>query len=258
MEGWRCDECKSIVKGSFKQSKIVNLPKYLVIVANRLKIKNWVPEKTECHIRGVDSEEPLCLEQFCGLKSTSTPINTKIEADPVLMEELLMMGIEENPARKALIACNNSSVDAAMSIIFEGGLANEESDTSNSPSYSSEAVDTLVSAGFSEFKAKEALDATDGDLERAFDWIFSHPDESQPPKFTDQAKNDFINFDSKYILNSFITHKGTSVFCGHYVAHLKDDQSGKWILYNDEKVAEAVIDDSFPIEDAYLYFFKKI
>lgn len=255
VEGWRCDECKSVVIGSFKQSRIVDLPKYLVVVANRLKIKNWVPTKTECHIRGMESDEPLCLEQFCGPKTAATPAAAnKIEADPILMGELLMMGIEEATAKKALIACKNSSVDAAMSLIFEGGLPDDESETQAGTAYAPEAVETLMSAGFTESKAKAALAATGGDLERAFDWIFSHPEESEP----EPINQDQISFSSKYKLSSFITHKGSSVFCGHYVAHLKNEQTGQWNLYNDEKVAEAVIDASFPIEDAYLYFYKKV
>lgn len=262
LEGWRCGDCKSVVQGSRKQSKIVNLPKYLVIAANRLKIKNWVPEKTECHIRGMETEAPLCLEQFCGPKTetASSAVAGKPEADPVLMGELLMMGIEEDTARKALIACKNSSVDAAMSLIFEGGGL--EASTSSSPSpypyHSPEAVETLMSAGFSESKAKSALDATGGDLERAFDWIFSHPSDESESSTVKQGESDPISFDSQYKLSSFITHKGSSVFCGHYVAHLKNEQTGKWNLYNDEKVAESAMDDSFPIEDAYIYIYKKI
>ena len=259
VEGWRCGECKSVKNGNRKQSKIVSLPKYLVIVANRLKIKNWVPEKTECHLHEMDSETPLCLEQYCGPKtaSVSALFPVKIEADPVLMGELLIMGIEEEIARAALISCKNSSVDAAMSLIFEGGLANEDPITSSASSHSPEAVETLMSAGFSESKAKAALDATGGVLERAFDWVFSHLDEPES-KASENCNSEIIRFDSKYKLNSFITHKGSSVFCGHYVAHLKNEQTGKWNLYNDEKVAEAVMDDSFPIEDAYIYIYKKI
>lgn len=250
---WRCDGCEQNQKGTYKQAKIVALPNYLVIVANRLKLKNWVPEKTECHISGMD--EILCLEQFCGVKTATETLEKKpmtmIAADPVLLGELLMMGIEEEPARAALIACKNSSVDAAMTIIFEGGVCSEPVEPAGP---STESIETLMAAGFSGAKAKQALEATGGDLERAFDWIFSHPEE---PQITLEI-SDSISFDSKFKLNSFITHKGSSVYCGHYVVHLKSEGEDKWILYNDEKVAEAAMDDSFPIEDAYIYIYKKI
>ena len=56
-----------------------------------------------------------------------------------------------------------------------------------------------------------------------------------------------------YKLNSFITHLGTSVHCGHYVCHIRKD--GKWIYYNDAKVAET---NDPPIGKGYMYFFRKI
>ena len=248
---WCCDDCKANQKGTHKQSKIVALPNYLVIVANRLKLKNWVPEKTECHIRGID--ETLCLEQFCGIKSAETSKTVAMTADPVLLGELLMMGIEEDTGRAALIACKNSSVDAAMTIIFEGGVTVTDAVEPAGPL--AESIETLMAAGFSEAKAKYALEVTGGDIERAFDWIFSHPEELQTIA---QMIPSSTSFDSKYKLNSFITHKGSSVYCGHYVVHLKNEEQAKWVLYNDEKVAESVMDESFPIEDAYIYIYKKL
>lgn len=249
---WRCDRCENCCKGTHKQTKIVALPKYLVLVANRLKLKNWVPEKTECHISGMD--EHLSLEQFCDKRSagSNSAKNTSdnsggsaVLPDPLLLGELLMMGIEEEPARAALIACNNTSLDSAMTIIFEGGVPEGNNDNNA-------AIETLVSAGFTEAQAKKALESTGGDIERAFDWLFSHPEESVEESSHEQES---LAFTSKYELSSFITHKGTSVFCGHYVAHLKDHQD-RWILYNDEKVAVARIDDSFPVKDAYIYIYK--
>jgi ubiquitin carboxyl-terminal hydrolase 5/13 len=248
---WCCDNCKKNQKGTKKQSKIVALPNYLVIVANRLKLKNWVPEKTECHIRGMD--EAFHLKQFCGFKSGETSKLAGITADPVLLGELLIMGIDEDTGRAALIACKNSSVDAAINLIFEGGATASDPIEPSGPS--TESIETLMAAGFTETKAKQALEATGGDLERAFDWIFSHPEEPQQPASSGTLSSG--NFDSKYELNSFITHKGSSVYCGHYVVHLKNEQN-KWVLYNDEKVAESEMDESFPIEDAYIYIYKKM
>ena len=248
---WFCDGCNRSCEGTRKEARIVVLPKYLIIIANRLKLKNWVPEKTECHISGM--EKPLNLEKFCGQVSESrNETENKITADPVLLGELLMMGIEEEKGRAALIACKNSSVDSALTLIFEGEIPSETS---------CEAIDTLMTAGFSEIKAKQALEATNGDLERAFDWIFSHshPEEDINANVTNNGTITCIPsipFNSVYNLSSFITHKGNSVFCGHYVVHLKDQE--KWVLFNDEKVAEAAVDDeSFPIKDAYIYIYKQ-
>ena len=45
----------------------------------------------------------------------------------------------------------------------------------------------LVSMGFTEAQARKALQATDNNLERAADWIFSHADELDAMD-TDQVK----------------------------------------------------------------------
>ena len=55
-----------------------------------------------------------------------------------------------------------------------------------------------------------------------------------------------------YQLDSFVSHKGTSVHCGHYVAHVFKE--GEWVLYNDNRVA---VTPNPPIGEAYLYFLKR-
>ena len=55
-----------------------------------------------------------------------------------------------------------------------------------------------------------------------------------------------------YRLHGTITHLGSSLHCGHYVCHVRKD--GKWIYYNDSKVAET---DDPPIGKGYMYFFRK-
>lgn len=55
-----------------------------------------------------------------------------------------------------------------------------------------------------------------------------------------------------YTLDSFVSHKGTSVHCGHYVSHVY--KNGEWVLFNDNKVA---VTPNPPIGEAYLYFLKR-
>lgn len=61
---------------------------------------------------------------------------------------------------------------------------------------------------------------------------------------------------ANYELASFISHKGTSTHCGHYVAHVK--KSVGWVLFNDEKVV-AVPDSEMAkaMGEGYVYFFVK-
>ena len=55
-----------------------------------------------------------------------------------------------------------------------------------------------------------------------------------------------------YNLHAFVTHLGSSVHCGHYVAHIK--KGNDWVLYNDDKVATT---SDPPFARAYFYFFVK-
>lgn len=55
-----------------------------------------------------------------------------------------------------------------------------------------------------------------------------------------------------YDLNSFITHLGPSVHCGHYVCNVRKE--GKWVYYNDAKVA---LTQDPPIGKGYIYIFRK-
>jgi ubiquitin carboxyl-terminal hydrolase 5/13 len=57
----------------------------------------------------------------------------------------------------------------------------------------------------------------------------------------------------EYTLVAFISHMGTSTMCGHYVCHIKKE--GKWIIFNDNKVAESVAP---PKDLAYLYLYKRV
>eukprot|EP01136_Pigoraptor_vietnamica_P029927 Opistho-1_new@88513 len=123
-------------------------------------------------------------------------------------------------------------------------------------------------------------------MERAVDWLFSHPDDAGDvdadvagapaggkfnsavpsahlpsefdvlwsdnviaPAIPDAGRREAI---PKYRLHAYVTHKGTSVHCGHYVAHVRMDD-GRWAFFNDEKVADH--GDAPAPGQGYLYFF---
>ena len=67
--------------------------------------------------------------------------------------------------------------------------------------------------------------------------------------------NQFLNLVSdnvEYHLMAFISHMGTSAMSGHYVCHIRKE--GRWIIYNDNKVAVSVTP---PKDLAYLYFYQR-
>ena len=113
-------------------------------------------------------------------------------------------------------------------------------------------------------------------MERAADWVFSHMDELQEMDGADNDQKDneqfrdgqgsmhpfsflFVHFSDYYLsilieyrLFAFISHMGTSAMTGHYVCHIWKE--GRWIIFNDNKVAESVAP---PKDLAYLYFYKR-
>jgi len=178
-----------------------------------------------------------------------------------------MMGFPLIRCQKALLATNNQGSEVAMDwliqhmedpdidapLVVAGGAS-----TSANP----EQIAQLADMGFTDKQAKKALKETGGDMERAVEWLFSHMD---TPMDDDESAGDGpsapagagalagdVTKQGHYQLASFVSHKGPSVHCGHYVSHIK--KGDQWVLYNDNKV---VADTKPPIGDAYMYFFKR-
>merc|ERR1712072_1082636 len=100
--------------------------------------------------------------------------------------------------------------------------------------------------GFSPAQARKALRETGGSVERAVEWLFSHPEDQGEDEATAAAASsppEPKSFGSttgpaQYKLQAFLSHKGPSVHSGHYVAHVNKPEQG-WVLFNDEKVVRA-------------------
>lgn len=138
--------------------------------------------------------------------------------------------------------------------------------TLSSKSYDEEAINSIVSFGFSRNQAKKALDATGNNLERAADWVFSHADElmeigdsesvaasSSGSGSSAGANAGFRDGNERYQLVGFVSHMGSNANVGHYVAHLLKD--GRWVIFNDENVA---LSEHPPKDLAYLYLYKRL
>jgi ubiquitin carboxyl-terminal hydrolase 5/13 len=108
----------------------------------------------------------------------------------------------------------------------------------------------------------------DGNVERAIEWLFSHPDDvgeeevvtNETPSSNPQTASKIPGSDrlpANYRLKAFISHKGPSVHSGHYVATVRQPD-GRWILYNDEKVVIAEGDANERMKSlAYLYIYER-
>lgn len=97
---------------------------------------------------------------------------------------------------------------------------------------------------------------------RAADWLFSHTDELDRLLLEDEqgATNQSTQSNSeagrgtgsgKYQLIGVISHRGRNTDHGHYVCHLLKD--GKWIFFNDEKVALTKFP---PLSTGFMYLYK--
>ncbi|NWW94358.1 UBP13 hydrolase, partial [Rhynochetos jubatus] len=134
-----------------------------------------------------------------------------------------------------------------------------------------EMVAIIISMGFQRNLAIQALKATNSNLERALEWIFSHPEleeESEPAlDMMNMANNANANImtetgsegprikdgSGRYELFGFISHMGTSTMSGHYVCHLKKE--GRWVIYNDLRVCAS---ERPPKDLGYIYFYHRI
>jgi len=115
----------------------------------------------------------------------------------------------------------------------------------------------VMSMGFSKEQAETGLRNTDNNVERAIEWIFSHPDGEEAAQGgeepTTNSFGDVKDGNSRYELAAFISHMGSSSHSGHYVCHIKNKE-GRWVIYNDNKVALSVTP---PRELGYLYLYKR-
>ncbi|KAF4819058.1 Ubiquitin carboxyl-terminal hydrolase 14 [Colletotrichum tropicale] len=279
-----CSACGS-KDGYTKRSLFKTLPENLVVNARKMAVINWVPVKIDVPV--IVPDEPFLLDDYLskGLQPSEETLPDDVEesapafvANPEASSQLEAMGFGRNRCDRALHATGNSDANAAMEWLFAhmedpdideplvlSGGAGAKGDAADP-----EKIEMLGAMGFSVPQAKKALRETSGDVERAVEWLFSHPDdqgvfddEEAPAAASDSAapkpEAGSAATPAKYQLQSISCHKGTSIHAGHYVAFIRKEVDGHpaWVLFNDEKVVEAA-----EIEEmrkfAYVYFFKRV
>ncbi|CAO0790253.1 unnamed protein product [Mucor circinelloides] len=277
VEGYQCPSCNEKTTAQ-RSVKFSTFPEILVINPRRFAFVNWVPQKLNIPINF--PEGPLQLDKYLSLGQQpgeellpEDSNESSSSAEPSFnqndIDQLKAMGFSENRCKRALLNTGHNGADIAMNWMFEhmedpdidDPLPAASANTASSATASGPSEDqiaTLQEMGFSAQQAKKALHQTNNDTERALDWLFSHPDdngEMNEQATTDSAPAQAIGDATppfNYKLDSFVSHKGTSVHCGHYVSHVY--KNGEWILFNDNKVA---VTPNPPIGEAYLYFLKR-
>ncbi|KAJ2579412.1 ubiquitin C-terminal hydrolase Ubp14 [Coemansia sp. RSA 1836] len=132
-----------------------------------------------------------------------------------------------------------------------------------------EAVEQLAAMGFARDRVERELRNAGGDAERALDRLLSVPDDDDAEMESTSGVVDGGqqslgggggsggSDSSAFELTAFVSHKGSSVHCGHYIASVRhgSGSDSKWFMFNDSKVV--VLDEPQP-EQAYVYFLTRI
>lgn len=162
------------------------------------------------------------------------------------------MGFPRVRCEKALHATGNSDPEAASNWLFSH-MEDPDIDTpvdfnagsgsgGASASADPEQIENLCAMGFSAPQARQALKETGGDMERAVDWLFNHPEavgdfdeggssevcrdtnsptsgtantESQAPaEVAEKEKPGSDKLPANFQLQSIVCHKGSSIHAG--------------------------------------------
>ncbi|KAI6711268.1 hypothetical protein B2J93_3863 [Marssonina coronariae] len=267
--------------GFSKRSLFKTFPDVLVINARRFSLINWVPTKLNLPV--IVGDEPFKLDDYRSPghqdseellpEDASEGKKPSFVANEEAAQALQSMGFPRNRCEKALHATGNTDSNSAMEWLFahmEDADIDAPLDLGSGDAGQAgadpEKIETLGAMGFGPPQARKALKETGGDMERAVEWLFSHPDEQgdfeEIPAAGAAPKKEAgsSSLPATFQLHSIICHKGTSVHSGHYVAFvcklIPGDSTPQWVLFNDEKVVKATDVEEMK-KSAYVYFFQR-
>jgi ubiquitin carboxyl-terminal hydrolase 5/13 len=259
-----CSSCGH--KQFSKQSLFKSFPTILAINARRFEIVNWVPTKQDVPVivgdNSLDLDRYRCKGKIEGEEelpddgpSGAAPSAPSFTPNEAALEMLMSMGFPRVRCEKALHATGNGDAEIAAAWLFEhmedpdideplqlssGASGAPASATAIDP----ESIESLGNMGFSAPQARQALKETGGDMERAVDWLFSHPDavgdfgdDVMPTNDTNTNAGNVTSSNplfvggepletgpAKFQLKSIVCHKGASIHAGHYVAFVRRER----------------------------------
>jgi len=231
-----CSACGS-KDGFSKRQLFKTFPEVLVVNARKMAVVNWVPVKVDVPV--LVGDEPFPLDSYLSkgqqpdeeaLPEEATTSN--VPAFVPNQEALAMlegMGFPRVRCEKALHATGNTDANTAMEWLF-GHMDDPDIDTpldlgGGGGGYTAdpEKLAMLESMGLGGPRATKALKETNGDVERAIEWLFSHPDDSgelaeaadggqDAPAGKGDAGSSTLP--ANFQLQSIVCHKGTSIHTG--------------------------------------------
>lgn len=237
-----CPACGS-KNGFTKQSLFKTFPKVLAVNARRFELVNWVPTKLDVPV--VVGDEPFELDSYLSsgqheseqlLPEDITAVSTFTPNEGAITQ-LEAMGFPRNRCERALHATGNTDADAAMNWLFAHmedpdidaplDLGTSQATGDATAPVSQESIDALGAMGIGAPQARKALKETGGDVNRALDWVFSHPDDQGD--FGDDAPVEIASgvsgsgevamagdaeLPARFRLQSIVCHKGASIHSG--------------------------------------------
>lgn len=279
-----CPACDSKA-GFLKSSKFKTLPRNLAVNVRRSELVNWVPTKLDIPVQVSDEPFDMTPYMSAGLQpgeeelpedavTSGNSSSTAFVANEAALSQLEGMGFPRVRCEKALHATGNNDAEAAMNWLFahmDDADIDEPVNLGGGSSIHADDADKIAQLGdmgIGAPQARKALRECDGDVNRALDWVFSHPDDQgdfEEDTNTGMADTKMppgtAETPAIFELESIACHKGASIHAGHYVAFIRrqipgDSKDRQWVLYNDEKVVKAVDIEEMK-KFAYVYFFRR-
>uniref|UniRef100_A0A8C4IX08 Ubiquitin carboxyl-terminal hydrolase n=1 Tax=Dicentrarchus labrax TaxID=13489 RepID=A0A8C4IX08_DICLA len=203
-----------------KTSRFASFPEYLILQIKKFTFGvDWVPKKLDL---AIDVPDFLDLSRLraTGLQAGEEelpdlmppivlPEDTRApEIDEAAVMQLAEMGFPVEACRKAVYYTGNMGPEMAFNWIIAHmeepdfaepltlpSMIDPGPSTSDSPmgatplgnSPPEESIAILTSMGFPRAHSIHALKATNNNLERALDWIFTHPEEEESDAISDMA-----------------------------------------------------------------------
>jgi ubiquitin carboxyl-terminal hydrolase 5/13 len=231
-----CAACGS-KDGFSKQSLFKTFPEVLAVNARRFVLINWVPTKVDVPV--VVGDEPFLLDNYKSAgqqaseellpEDASMSNKPSFTANPEAVQQLQGMGFPLNHCEKALHATGNADANTAMEWLF-AHMEDPDIDAPLEPggdqpasgAADPEKIEMLGAMGFGPPQARKALKETNGDMERAVEWLFSHPDDQED--FGDDGMDAAgrnpeeiprtADLPANFRLQSIVCHKGASIHAG--------------------------------------------
>ena len=250
-----CPSCASTA-GFEKRTLFKTFPRVLAINARRFALINWVPTKLDIPVL-IDDNNPIDLTIYksSGLQPSETELPEDAAAAPstdpafapneLACGQLEAMGFPRVRAEKALHATGNEDAEAAMNWLIahmddpdidqpvplsapsgSAGGASAGVGAGGAQAVSAESIETLGAMGIAAPQARKALKETGGDVNRALDWVFSHPDdqgdfgddgvetEGQAGQGGKDKALPGSEEEGRMRLSSIVCHKGASIHAG--------------------------------------------